>query len=80
VRWQFAPGAAIERAGDRAWRVRRGAVGVVIELEGPWAESEIRVETVSPSFRVVTEAPCLVLRAGEAASSGALRTTFRRAQ
>lgn len=78
VRWQLAPASVVEPAGERAWRITRGDALVTLEAAGPWAETAVGSGPVSPSFRVVVEAPFVALRAGAAADSGELRTLFRR--
>jgi hypothetical protein len=79
VRWQLAPGTVLEPDGERSWRAVRGRARVLITAGGPWAETTIGSGPVSPSFRTVVDAPVLAFRAGTAASSSNLATTFRRA-
>jgi hypothetical protein len=79
VRWQLAPGSIVESAGERAWRVTRRNACVLVAARGPWSEATIGNSPVSPSFRVVVEAPCISLRAGGAAAGGRLQTRIGRA-
>jgi hypothetical protein len=50
TRWQFAPGARVERLSARNFRVNRDEVIIDIEVSEDWAEVHLVVEKNSPAF------------------------------
>jgi hypothetical protein len=88
VRWQFAPGSRVTRAGDRSWLVIRGEAAVRVEVDSGWdaavmveraeamAGQESLAGTVSPAFRAVTWAPFLFLKAAGKGGARGGKTVF----
>lgn len=72
VRWQFAPGAEVQKAGEQTWRLKRQDAQFDIQVSGGAGETGIAV--VSPGFRQTVQAPFLELKTGSEAC--VLRTKF----
>lgn len=89
VRWQFPPGAVVQRIEDRRFRVELGEDVFRVEASEEWETVVVEghdddsaerpaafAGTVSPSFRVIARAPSLLLTAQAGHKPCVFSTTF----
>ena len=77
VRWHFAPETTIVPRVERAFEVRRGGVGILVDVSPGWSAVSVGEGLVAPGFRNVRAAPFLELTSAPgSATVDPLKTTF----